>query len=92
MAGPNDQLTPHYNVVVAAVGQVAARHPEVRIVQAGDRSLNRAVDQAVQDDFGRAETFSLPLSALILVVVFGSLVAASIPLLLAGTMSRRRSG
>ncbi|MCK9921190.1 MMPL family transporter [Frankia sp. AgPm24] len=85
VAGPNDQMTEHYNAAATAVDAVAARHLDVRIVQAGDRSLNDAVDDSIQEDFQRAETFSLPITAVILLVVFGSLVAASVPLLLAGT-------
>ncbi|WP_406300110.1 MMPL family transporter [Embleya sp. NBC_00888] len=87
LAGPNKQMSKHYIAIVDAVGKVQQRHPEIRVVQAGDRSLNRAVDDAVQDDFGRAEKFSLPLTAVILLIVFGSLLAASIPLLLAATTS-----
>jgi putative drug exporter of the RND superfamily len=85
VAGPNDQMTAHYKAAVAVIGKVVGRHQGVRVAQAGDRSLNKAVDQAVQDDFSRSETFSLPLTAVILLVVFGSLLAASIPLLLAAT-------
>ena len=85
VAGPNDQMSVHYRAVVAAIGKVTDRHPSVRLAEAGDRSLNDAVDDGVQHDFGRAEKFSLPLTAVILLLVFGSLAAASIPLLLAAT-------
>jgi putative drug exporter of the RND superfamily len=85
VAGPNDQMSVHYRAVVAAIGKVTDRHPSVRLAEAGDRSMNDAVDDGVQHDFGRAERFSLPLTAVILLLVFGSLVAASIPLLLAAT-------
>ncbi|CAL9327155.1 MMPL family transporter [Streptomyces sp. SudanB182_2057] len=85
LAGPNHQMSKHYSAAVAAIGKVADRHPGVRMVQAGDKSLNRAVDEAVQDDFSQAESLSLPLTAVILLIVFGSLIAASIPLLLAAT-------
>jgi RND superfamily putative drug exporter len=85
VAGPNDQMSAHYRAVVAAIGKVTDRHPSVRLAQAGDRSLNDAVDNGVQHDFGRAEKYSLPLTAVILLLVFGSLIAASIPLLLAAT-------
>lgn len=85
VAGPNDQMSEHHAAAVETIEAVAARHPGVRVAEAGDRSLNSAVDDAVQDDFTRAELISLPLTAVILLVVFGSLIAASIPLLLAGT-------
>jgi RND superfamily putative drug exporter len=85
VAGPNKQMSHHYSAAVAAINKVADRHPTVRLAPAGDKSLNRAVDDAVQNDFSRSETFSLPLTAVILLVVFGSLIAASIPLLLAAS-------
>lgn len=83
VAGPNNQMTRHYHAVTAAVEQVTVRHPSVRLAQAGDRSLDHAVDDSVQSDFHRSETISLPVTAVILLLVFGSLVAASVPLLLA---------
>ncbi|MEO3755180.1 MMPL family transporter [Streptomyces sp. B6B3] len=85
VAGPNDEMDAHIDGVIAAVEAVAERHQDVRVAQAGDVSLSRAVDDAVKDDFASAERTSLPLTLLILLVVFGALVAASIPLLLAAT-------
>jgi RND superfamily putative drug exporter len=85
VAGGDDQRLARYETAVAAIEAVAARHPDLRIAQAGDRSLSVAVDQAVQADFRRSELISLPLTVVILLVVFGSLVAAGIPLLLAAT-------
>jgi putative drug exporter of the RND superfamily len=69
----------------AAVAEVRGRHPGVRVDQAGDATLSRAVNDGIKDDFTRAEFTSLPLTLLILLVVFGSLVAAGLPLLLAGS-------
>ncbi|MFV2119189.1 MMPL family transporter [Streptomyces sp. Act-28] len=85
VAGPDDRMDAHFDTVVEAVRVVAERHRDVRVVQAGDVSLSRAVDDAVKEDFASAETTSLPLTLIILLVVFGTLVAASIPLLLAAT-------
>jgi len=83
VAGAVDEVKPHYAAAVAAVATVAGRHPQVWLAQAGDRSLAVAVDQGIKDDFKRSELLSLPLTVGILLVVFGSLVAAGIPLLLA---------
>lgn len=85
VAGPNDKMTAHFDSVVAAVDKVADRNEDVRVVQAGDVSLSRAVDDAVKKDFASAEATSLPITLVILLVVFGALVAAAIPLLLAAT-------
>jgi RND superfamily putative drug exporter len=83
LAGPYDRVGAQYDTVVRAVAEVAARHPGARVVQAGDRSLTSAVDAGIKGDFKRAEYFSLPLTVVILLLVFGSLIAAGIPLLLA---------
>ncbi|MFC4909306.1 MMPL family transporter [Actinomadura gamaensis] len=85
IAGPHERFRAHYAGIVAAVRDAAARHPDLRLAQAGDKSLSDAVNGGIKDDMKRAEYVSLPLTVLILLVVFGSLVAAGIPLLLAVT-------
>ncbi|MGA8113613.1 MAG: MMPL family transporter, partial [Actinocatenispora sp.] len=80
--GPDERLDAHYDAVVRAVRAVAHRNPRIRLAQSGDRTLSTVVDESIKDDFGRAERTSLPLTGLILLVVFGSLIAAGIPVLL----------
>jgi RND superfamily putative drug exporter len=55
----------------------------VRVEQFGEASSDKALSKAFEDDFKKAETTSLPITLIILVLAFGSLVAAGIPLLLA---------
>ncbi|WP_245598517.1 MMPL family transporter [Glycomyces arizonensis] len=83
--GPDEAYGAHYETVLDAVAAVQDRHPGVELLQAGDSSLSGAVDEGIQDDMRRAETTSLPVTILILLAVFGSLVAAGLPLLLAAT-------
>ncbi|WP_372663188.1 MMPL family transporter [Amycolatopsis kentuckyensis] len=83
--GTGTEVRDHLATATAAVRAVAARHPDAHLAQAGDLSVSGAVDQSIKEDIKRSETRSLPLTALILLVVFGSLVAAAIPVLLAGT-------
>jgi RND superfamily putative drug exporter len=68
-----------------AVAVVQAGHPGLRIAEAGEASVNAAVTTSVSRDFRRAEVTSGPLTVVLLLVVFGALIAAGIPLLLAGT-------
>ncbi|GAA4205851.1 MMPL family transporter [Actinocatenispora rupis] len=82
LAGPEERAGDHFDATVRVVREVGARHPGVRLAQAGDRSLSAAVDDSITADFGRAETISLPLTVVVLLIVFGSLVAAGIPVLL----------
>ncbi|KUJ64710.1 MMPL domain-containing protein [Streptomyces albus subsp. albus] len=85
VSGPEDRFGQHYAAATRAIELVRRDHPRVRFVQAGDHSLSEAVNEGIKDDFQRAEMTSLPLTLLILVAVFGSLLAAGIPLLLAAT-------
>src|SRR5512146_459435 len=68
-----------------AVASVAARHPGLKIEEAGDASLDRAIGNITGQDFRKAEVTSIPVTLILLLLVFGALVAAGIPLLLAGT-------
>ncbi|MGH3215863.1 MAG: MMPL family transporter [Trebonia sp.] len=68
-----------------AVAGAAARHPGLTIAEAGDASLGRATNATVSQDFRKAEVTSLPVSLAALLIVFGALIAAGIPLLPAGT-------
>ena len=67
----------------AAVSAAAADQPGLRIEQFGDASVSKALGEVFEEDFRKAETLSLPVTLLILVVAFGSLVAAGLPVLLA---------
>ena len=68
--------------ILDAVAQVDQRHPRLRIEEFGDASANKALTKAFQDDFRKAEFLSLPITLAILVLAFGALVAAGLPLLL----------
>ena len=68
-----------------AIAAVQARHPDLRVAEAGQASVNRAINNIVSKDFRHAEETSLPITLVLLLVVFGALIAAGIPLLLAGT-------
>ncbi|MFF8812830.1 MMPL family transporter [Streptomyces pactum] len=69
--------------VLDAVAEVADRHPDQRVEQFGDASAGRAMDEAYGDDLARAEFSALPLAFGILLVVFGAVVAALLPVALA---------
>jgi RND superfamily putative drug exporter len=69
--------------VLAAVAGAQAAHPDFRVEQFGETSANEALNGAFADDLHKAETLSLPITIAILLVVFGALVAAGIPILLA---------
>ena len=70
---------------LSAVSVIAAKHPGLVVEEAGDASLNRAVGDVSGQDFRKAEVTSIPVTLVLLLLVFGALVAAGIPLLLAAT-------
>ena len=75
------RVGPSLNATAAA----QRAYPNLRIEQAGDASSIKALNKSFGDDFAKARTLSLPITLLILVVAFGALVAAGIPVLLAAT-------
>ncbi|TDD84083.1 MMPL family transporter [Actinomadura rubrisoli] len=68
-----------------AVGKARAANPSVQIGQFGGASADAWFDEALGSDFQRAEMTALPLAIGILLVAFGALLAAVLPVLLAFT-------
>ena len=71
--------------VLDATAAVQAAHPALRIAQTGEHSTGSGVESLIGHDLARAEQLTLPVTLLILVVVFGALVAAGVPVVLALT-------
>jgi putative drug exporter of the RND superfamily len=68
-----------------AVAAVAAQYPGLRIGEGGDASSAAAINSVLDSGFRRAEATSVPVTLVLLLIVFGALIAAGIPLLLAVT-------
>src|SRR3954467_9901536 len=85
ITGDIDVADDRVDATLAATSTAQRAHPGLRIEQFGDASSDKALSAALDKDFKRAEYLSLPITLLILVVAFGALVAAGIPLLLAIT-------
>ena len=75
---PGDVVGP----MLAATARVAAAHPELRIGQVGPGSIDTEVGRQLDADFRRAELVSLPVTLGVLLVAFGAVVAAGVPVLL----------
>nr|AGS49263.1 hypothetical protein [uncultured bacterium esnapd1.2] len=58
-------------------------HPGYRVEQVGTGSTAKGLTETLGEDFKRAEFLSLPMTLLILLVVFGAVIAAGIPVVLA---------
>ena len=64
---------------------VAADHPDLLIQQTGAASLGAGVNDQLDADFVTAEALTIPVTLLVLFIVFGAFVAAVVPLVLALT-------
>jgi RND superfamily putative drug exporter len=70
---------------MAAVAAVQKAHPDVRVEQFGDASATKIVDEKAAEEESRGHIISLGVTLLILLVAFGAVVAAGVPLFLAVT-------
>ena len=79
--GPSDEAKDKIDPVVTRVAEVQKAHPELYVGSFGE-STKKAIKDSFRDDLKKAGLFSVPLTLAILLVAFGALVAAGIPLLL----------
>jgi RND superfamily putative drug exporter len=83
MKGTYDQAKTRIDPLTTATKAVADRHPGFYVGEAGSISSGKALDAMFSKQLKNAGTRSVPLTLIILLLVFGSLVAAFVPLLLA---------
>ncbi|MET8471364.1 MMPL family transporter [Streptomyces sp. NPDC006422] len=85
MRGDPDTAADRVEPVQKAVAGVADDHDALRIEEIGAASMNKTFDDAFGDDFQRAEYSAVPVALGILLIAFGALVAALLPVALAIT-------
>ncbi|WP_406441558.1 MMPL family transporter [Streptomyces sp. NBC_01613] len=71
--------------VLKAVDGVQKDHETLRIEEIGSASMQKTFDDAFGDDFEKAELSAVPVALGILLIAFGALVAALLPVALAVT-------
>jgi uncharacterized membrane protein YdfJ with MMPL/SSD domain len=69
--------------IMDAIATMQHANPSFRIEEFGYASANHVLQKVYDDDFARAERLSIPLTLIVLLLAFGALVAASLPVLLA---------
>lgn len=82
MAGDDDTAADRVKPLLDATAAVARDHPGLRIEEVGDASIEKGLEDTSGADFVQAEVFSVGVTLLILLVVFGALIAAGVPVLL----------
>ncbi|MGZ4301510.1 MAG: MMPL family transporter [Gaiellaceae bacterium] len=85
MKGTDKEAKKVIDPVVKATDGVQAKHPDFYVSEAGSISTGKALDKLFNSQLASAGERSIPLTLVILVLVFGAVVAAGIPLLLALT-------
>ncbi|CAI9419516.1 MMPL family transporter [Nocardioides sp. T2.26MG-1] len=73
------------DAVQAVTDDVQASYSGLQVREAGDLTIDAAINDRVADDLGSAETISLPITLLLMALAFGALIAAGIPVLLAAS-------
>jgi RND superfamily putative drug exporter len=85
VAGPHRDADTTVLTDMAAVHTIQARNPDLLVREAGSASTDRVANALLGSDFRKSEWTSVPLTLVLLLAVFGALIAAGIPVLLAGT-------
>ena len=81
IAGDSDDAADKIDPVVDRVERCRSAHPDFYVGSFGE-STGKALKDAFFEDLKKAGLYSVPLTLIILIVAFGALVAAGIPLLL----------
>ncbi|MGA5897268.1 MMPL family transporter [Streptomyces venetus] len=85
MRGEPDTAGERVEPVLKAVEGVQKEHGSLRIEEIGGASMMKTFDDAFGDDFQKAEYSAVPVAFGILLIAFGALVAALLPVALAVT-------
>ncbi|KOV64961.1 MMPL family transporter [Streptomyces sp. MMG1121] len=81
--GEELDATGKVGALVAQTEAVQRDHPALLVQETGSPSTSKGVDQQRDDDLALSEKITLPLTLVTLLVAFGSLAMAAVPLLLA---------
>jgi RND superfamily putative drug exporter len=83
MRGNNKTATKHIETITSATTAVAKRDGGFYVGEAGSISSGKALNDMFNKQIAQAGERSIPVTLLVLLVVFGAVVAAGVPLLLA---------
>ena len=85
IAGDETQASDRVGATLDATSAAQAANPDFTVEQVGDASVTKQLNDSISDDFKQAFVTSLPITLVILLIAFGALVAASVPIILALT-------
>jgi RND superfamily putative drug exporter len=85
LRGDNETAEDDVATLLEQTVAAQAAHTDVTVEQTGSASMSNEVDESLGQNLLRTEAISLPVTFVILLVVFGTVLAAGIPILLALT-------
>ncbi|MEV6306197.1 MMPL family transporter [Actinoplanes sp. NPDC051861] len=83
LAGDPETAGDRVGPVLDAVAKVQAAHPDLYIAEAGDASGDKLIGDELEEGLTRLSMLSIPVTLGILLVAFGAVVAALLPVALA---------
>ncbi|MEU9102527.1 MMPL family transporter, partial [Streptomyces sp. NPDC048361] len=83
MKGLRLEAQQHIQPLLDQTAEVQKKHPDVKVEESGDASVERGLDTSRDDDLAASEKITFPITLITLLVVFGSLIMVGVPLLLA---------
>ncbi|MEU4351887.1 MMPL family transporter [Streptomyces sp. NPDC023838] len=83
MKGPELEGKEHVDPLIEQTAAVQKANPGLRVEETGSPSISKGVGKLRGDDFSRTEVIALPVTFITLLLVFGSMAMALVPLLLA---------
>lgn len=85
MSMPKHEAKEHIDPLLETTAAVQESHPDLDIAQTGSEAISVELNETMGAKLAQVERFALPVTLLILFLVFGSLLLAGVPLLLAIT-------
>jgi uncharacterized membrane protein YdfJ with MMPL/SSD domain len=85
IAGDDTEAQDRVGAALDATSAAQAASPGFAVEEVGDASVAKQLNDSISSDFKQAFVTSLPITLLILLIAFGALVAAAVPLILALT-------
>ncbi|MFB6440936.1 MMPL family transporter [Streptomyces sp. NPDC056411] len=85
MKGPEAEGKDHVAPLAAQTAAAQRGHPELRVEEVGGPSISVGLDTQRDQDLALSEALALPVTLLTLLAVFGSVLMAAVPLVLALT-------
>jgi len=82
MRGDPQTAVDRVKPLLEATASVQRDHPDLRVEQVGRASVEDGIWTLVSKDLGKSSMISMPVTLIILLVAFGAIVAAGVPVLL----------